>query len=167
MEPDILRIAAPPTHPPLSLAVAHGGVLHVSGCGPVRADGTVPEGFAAQFALVLEHLDHALAAGGSRRSRVLKTTVWLTRAADLAEMNRLYAASFPPGARPARTTAVVTALPVASFLLEIEPAGDRGGGGHRPAGARAPCRRGFVARLIARSFTPRALTPRGCARHRR
>lgn len=120
MEPDIHRIAAPPGYPPLSLAVAHAGLLHISGCGPMRADGAVPADFAAQFALVLENLDRALAAGGSRRARVLKTTVWLTRAADLAEMNRLYAASFAADARPARTTAVVSALPVASFLLEIE-----------------------------------------------
>ncbi len=96
MEHDIRRIAAPPGYPPLSLAVAHAGLLHVSGCGPMRADGTVPDGFDAQFALVLENLDRALALGGSRRARVLKTTVWLTRAEDLAEMNRLTPRRFRP-----------------------------------------------------------------------
>ncbi len=51
---------------------------------------------------------------------MLRTTVCLTRAGDLAEMNRLYAAAFAPDALPARTTAVVVALPVPGFLLEIE-----------------------------------------------
>jgi enamine deaminase RidA (YjgF/YER057c/UK114 family) len=120
METDIRRVPAPAGHPPFSLAVAQGGLLHVSGCGPLRRDGTAPERFAEQFAAVLANLDAALALGGSRRSRVLKTTVLLVRAADVAEMNRLYAAAFTASGLPARTTAVVAALPVPEFLLEIE-----------------------------------------------
>lgn len=120
MEFDIRRVPAPPGYPPLSLAVAHGAALHVSGCGPVDGAGRVPEGFAAQFAQALANLDRALAAGGSRRGRILKTTVLLTRAADLPDMNRLYAEAFAGLGLPARTTAVVAALPVPEFLLEIE-----------------------------------------------
>lgn len=120
MNDDIARVPAPPGFPPFSLAVAHGGVLHVSGAGPVEADGRIPHDFAAQFHAVIRNLRAALEAGGSAMDRVLKTTVWLTRAGDVAEMNRLYAGSFPPDARPARTTAVVAALPVPEFLIEIE-----------------------------------------------
>ncbi len=53
-------------------------------------------------------------------TRILKTSVLLVRATDVAEMSRLYAAAFPAGHLPARTTSVVAALPVPDFLLEIE-----------------------------------------------
>jgi enamine deaminase RidA (YjgF/YER057c/UK114 family) len=35
-------------------------------------------------------------------------------------MNRIYAAHFPDGKYPARTTAIVYSLPRPNFLLEIE-----------------------------------------------
>ena len=52
--------------------------------------------------------------------RVVKTTVYLTRFQDFAEMNRIYGSYFPSGNYPARTTVVVSALPHPDFLLEIE-----------------------------------------------
>ncbi len=102
------------------MAVAHGPTLYVSGLGPVAPDGSVPEGFAAQFGLVIEHLRRVLAEAGTDMTRILKCNVLLTRAGDVAEMNRLYAAAFPTAHLPARTTCVVAALPVPEFLLEIE-----------------------------------------------
>ncbi|MCS6891103.1 MAG: RidA family protein [Rhodovarius sp.] len=107
-------------YPPLSLAVAHGNTLYVSGLGPVRADGTIPAAFADQFAVVIGHLRDVLAAAGTDPTRILKCNVLLVRAEDVAEMNRLYAAAFPASHLPARTTCVVAALPVPEFLLEIE-----------------------------------------------
>lgn len=107
-------------YPPFALAVRHGGTLYVSGIGPMGPDG-VPKGdFAAQFALVIGHLRAALAEGDSSMRHILKANVLLTRAEDVAAMNRLYAAAFPADALPARTTCVVSALPVPDFLLEIE-----------------------------------------------
>jgi 2-iminobutanoate/2-iminopropanoate deaminase len=106
--------------PPFSMAVAHGPTLYVSGLGPVLPDGSVPDGFAAQFALVIELLHRVLAEAGTDMTRILKCNVLLTRAEDVAEMNRLYAAAFPAAHLPARTTCVVAALPVPEFLLEIE-----------------------------------------------
>jgi enamine deaminase RidA (YjgF/YER057c/UK114 family) len=121
MNDDIARFPAPAGFPPFSLAVAHNGVLHLSGMGPVDERGrTVPGGFAEQFRATFRNLETVLVTQGSDISRVLKVTVWLTRASDVAEMNRLYAESFPPDALPARTTAVVMALPVPDFLIEIE-----------------------------------------------
>jgi enamine deaminase RidA (YjgF/YER057c/UK114 family) len=42
------------------------------------------------------------------------------RRSDFADMNRIYAAHFPAGKFPARTTLYVHALPKPDFLLEIE-----------------------------------------------
>ncbi|MDB5375194.1 MAG: enamine deaminase RidA [Belnapia sp.] len=121
---DIQRFAPPRDgrpFPPLSVAVRHGQTLYVSGIGPFAPDGTLAAGdFAAQFAEVIASLHAILAAAGTDITRVVKTNVLLTRAGDVPEMNRLYAAAFPAAHLPARTTCVVAALPVADFLLEIE-----------------------------------------------
>lgn len=121
---DIERFAPPRdgrAFPPLSVAVRHGGTLYVSGVGPVAPGGAIAAGdFPAQFAEVMRGLEAVLAAAGTDLTRVLKTTVLLTRTEDIGPMNRLYAQAFPADHLPARTTCVVAALPVAEFLLEIE-----------------------------------------------
>nr|WP_314072687.1 RidA family protein [uncultured Roseococcus sp.] len=121
---DITRFATPTggrPFPPFSMAVRHGGTLYVSGLGPVDLQGKIARGdFAAQFAQVIENLKVVLAEAGADMTRILKTNVLLTRATDVAEMNKLYAAAFPADHLPARTTSVVAALPVPDFLLEIE-----------------------------------------------
>jgi len=58
-------------------------------------------------------------AGATFRDLV-KVNVLLTRAADVATMNRLYAETFGPAPYPARTTCVVQALPDPKMLIEIE-----------------------------------------------
>lgn len=120
---DIKRFAPPGggrSFPPFSIAVAHGGTLYVSGLGPMDVQGQVPEGFAAQFGLVVTTLRTLLTGAGSGMDRILKVNVLLTRAEDVAEMNLLYREAFPATNLPARTTSVVMALPVPAFLLEIE-----------------------------------------------
>lgn len=107
--------------PPFSMSVRHGPTLYVSGLGPVAVDGSIARGdFAAQFAQVMANMHAALAEAGTDITRVLKTSVLLVRATDVEEMNRLYRAAFPAEHLPARTTSVVSALPVPDFLLEIE-----------------------------------------------
>lgn len=121
---EITRYATPKggrPFPPFSMAVRHNKTLYVSGLGPVDTRGNIARGdFAAQFAQVIENLKAVLAEAGVDMSRILKTSVLLTRATDVAEMNRLYTAAFPAEHLPARTTSVVAALPVPDFLLEIE-----------------------------------------------
>ena len=51
---------------------------------------------------------------------LVKVNVLLTRANDVATMNRLYAGAFGPAPYPARTTCVVVALPDPKMLIEIE-----------------------------------------------
>ena len=58
-------------------------------------------------------------AGASFRD-LAKVNVLLTRAADVAAMNALYAGAFGPAPYPARTTCVVQALPNPAMLIEIE-----------------------------------------------
>ncbi|MDB5371043.1 MAG: putative translation initiation inhibitor, endoribonuclease [Roseomonas sp.] len=111
----------PDRMPPLSLAVRVGDLLFVSGMGPFDAEWRIArDDFPAQMRAVLDWLDRVLAEAGTDRSRIVKTNVLLTREQDIPEMNRLYAAWFGGGPYPARTTAVVRALPVPDFLLEIE-----------------------------------------------
>jgi enamine deaminase RidA (YjgF/YER057c/UK114 family) len=68
----------------------------------------------------MENVTATLAAAGADWTRVAKVNVFLTRREDFAEMNRIYARYFPDGNYPARTTAIVVALPQPDFLLEIE-----------------------------------------------
>lgn len=117
-------IHAPGQHvmgPPLSPAMRVGDLLFVSGIPGYADDGTLAVGdFPAQMRQTLRNVGGILAAAGAGWDRVAKVNVFLTRREDVAEMNRQYAALFPDGCYPARTTAIVVALPHPDFLLEIE-----------------------------------------------
>jgi reactive intermediate/imine deaminase len=106
---------------PLSPAVKVGNLLYVSGIPAYDADGKLAVGdFPAQMNQVMKNITGILAAAGAGGDRVAKVNVFLTRREDFAEMNRIYAAHFPDGKYPARTTAIVYSLPRPDFLLEIE-----------------------------------------------
>ena len=106
---------------PVSQAVKSGKMLFVSGMPPFGQGGKIAVGdFPAQMKQVMDNLTGVLKSSGASWNRVVKTTVYLTRFEDFAEMNRIYAAYFPSGNYPARTTVVVSALPHPDFLLEIE-----------------------------------------------
>ena len=106
---------------PLSPAVKVGNMLFISGIPPYDAEGKVAEGdFKTQMNQVMSTITSLLKEAGSDWSRVAKVNVLLTRREDFEEMNRIYAAHFPDGNYPARTTAIVYSLPRANFLLEIE-----------------------------------------------
>jgi 2-iminobutanoate/2-iminopropanoate deaminase len=106
---------------PVSQGVRAGKTLFVSGMPPFGQGGKIAVGdFPAQMKQVMENLTGVLKSSGAGWDRVVKTTVYLTRFQDFAEMNRIYASYFPSGSHPARTTVVVSALPHPDFLLEIE-----------------------------------------------
>jgi len=106
--------------PPLSFAARTGDLLYISGIPGFDEKRELPEGFEAQFGNVVVNIKRVLdEAGGSFRDLV-KVNVLLTRASDVATMNRLYADAFGPSPYPARTTCVVVALPDPKMLLEIE-----------------------------------------------
>jgi 2-iminobutanoate/2-iminopropanoate deaminase len=106
--------------PPLSFAARTGDLLFISGIPGFDANGTLPDGFEAQFSNVVKNFKRVLEeAGGSVRDLV-KVNVLLTRASDVATMNALYAGAFGPPPYPARITCVVQALPDPKMLIEIE-----------------------------------------------
>ena len=53
-------------------------------------------------------------------AHLVKVNVLLTRASDVATMNKLYTQAFGPPPYPARTTSVIQALPDLAMLIEIE-----------------------------------------------
>lgn len=118
----IKHFAAPAglTTPPLSFATRTGDLLFVSGMPGFDTDGTVPDGFEAQFGFVVRNIKRVLDEAGATLRDLVKVNVLLTRAADVGAMNALYASAFGPPPYPARTTCVVHALPNPAMLIEIE-----------------------------------------------
>ncbi|WP_445492313.1 RidA family protein [Rhodopseudomonas sp. RCAM05734] len=118
----IRHFAPPPgiAAPPLSYATRVGDLLFVSGIPGFDAAGALSEDFATQFGFVVATIRRVLAEAGTDTRRLVKVNVLLTRAPDVAVMNRLYAEAFGPPPFPARTTCVVQALPDPRMLIEIE-----------------------------------------------
>jgi 2-iminobutanoate/2-iminopropanoate deaminase len=118
----IQHFPAPPgvKAPPLSFATRVGDLLFISGIPGFDDNGALPETFEAQFANVVTNISGVLEQAGASFRDLAKVNVLLTRAADVATMNRLYAAAFGPAPYPARTTCVVQALPNPAMLIEIE-----------------------------------------------
>ena len=106
--------------PPLSFATRVGDLLFISGIPGFDANGDLPDGFEAQFANVVTNIKRVLNEAGATFCDLAKVNVLLTRASDVATMNRLYAEAFGPAPYPARTTCVVLALPNPAMLIEIE-----------------------------------------------
>jgi 2-iminobutanoate/2-iminopropanoate deaminase len=118
----IHHIPAPPhvKSPPLSFGTRVGDLVFISGIPGFDAQGALPDGFEAQFANVVTNFTRVLAEAGADVRDLVKVNVLLTRAADVADMNKLYAEAFGPAPYPARTTCVVSALPDPKMLIEIE-----------------------------------------------
>jgi 2-iminobutanoate/2-iminopropanoate deaminase len=104
---------------PYSAGMKIGDFIFVSGqVGAVDNNGKVIEGIEAQTRQVLERVKGVLEAGGASLDDVVKTTVFITSAADFTRMNEVYAGYFPVNP-PARSTVVVS-LAKPEMLVEIE-----------------------------------------------
>ena len=108
------------TAPPLSFGARVGDLLFISGIPGFDTQGALPDTFEAQFANVVTNIKRILDEAGATFRDVVKFNVLLTRASDVATMNKLYAEAFGPAPYPARTTCVVVALPNPAMLIEIE-----------------------------------------------
>ncbi|CAN7753200.1 RidA family protein [Bradyrhizobium sp. LjRoot220] len=106
--------------PPLSFAARVGDLLFISGIPGFDANGALPDSFEAQFGNVVTNIKRILDEAGATFRDLVKLNVLLTRASDVATMNKLYAEAFGPAPYPARTTCVVVALPNPQMLIEIE-----------------------------------------------
>jgi len=106
---------------PYSPAVIAGNLVFLSGVVPFDPErrAFAAADFPSQMRQALANLDRALEAAGVRRTDVVKTTVFLRTASDMAAMNEAYAAYFGD-ARPARTTVPGADWGRADLLVEIE-----------------------------------------------
>lgn len=94
------------------------GIVYTSGQIPVcPADGSVPEGIAAQAKQSCENVKSILEEAGSAMDKVIKTTCFLADMGDFAAFNEVYATYFT--GKPARSCVAVKALPK-GVLCEIE-----------------------------------------------
>ena len=109
---------APGAIGPYSQGFITGGFVYTSGQIPVNpADGTVPEGIAAQTEQSCKNVGAILEAAGSGYDKVIKTTCFLADIADFAVFNEVYAKYFT--SKPARSCVAVKDLPK-GVLCEIE-----------------------------------------------
>ena len=103
---------------PYSQGFLTNGFVYTSGQIPVNpADGTIPEGIAAQAEQSCKNVGAVLEAGGSGFDKVVKTTCFLADIADFAAFNEVYAKFFT--SKPARSCVAVKDLPK-GVLCEVE-----------------------------------------------
>ena len=109
---------APGAIGPYSQGFLTNGFVYTSGQIPVNpADGTIPEGIAAQAEQSCKNVGAILEAGGSGFDKVVKTTCFLAYIADFAAFNEVYAKFFT--SKPARSCVAVKDLPK-GVLCEVE-----------------------------------------------
>jgi enamine deaminase RidA (YjgF/YER057c/UK114 family) len=99
-----------------SRAVRMGNVVHVSGTGPIGADDASVE---EQTRRVFQIIEQALIQAGAGLRDVVRTRMYLTRAADWEAVGKIHGDLFGD-IRPAATMVVVAALLNPSWRIEIE-----------------------------------------------
>lgn len=109
---------APAAIGPYSQGMISADHVYVSGQIPVNpADGSIPEGIAAQAERSCLNVKAVLEAGGSSLEKVVKTTCFIADMDDFAVFNEVYAGFFT--SKPARCCCAVKTLPK-GVLCEIE-----------------------------------------------
>jgi reactive intermediate/imine deaminase len=115
---------APAPGGPYSQAIAAGGLVFVSGQGPVDpVSGSIPGGVEAQTEQVLKNVAAILSAAGTSMRDVVKVTAHLADLADFATFNTVYARYFSPPF-PARTT---VGSQLRGILVEVDVIAIRAG----------------------------------------
>jgi 2-iminobutanoate/2-iminopropanoate deaminase len=116
----IFTQSAPAAIGPYSQAIVAGTLVFAS--GQIALDPTTGqlggEDVREQTRRALDNVKAVLAAAGSSLEQVVKSTVFLTRMADFAAMNEVYAEYFI-STPPARSTVAVAELPRGA-LVEVE-----------------------------------------------
>ena len=109
---------APGAIGPYSQGFIVGDLVYTSGQIPVNpADGSIPEGIAAQAAQSCKNVLAILEAADSGAEKVVKTTCFLANMEDFSAFNEEYAKYFT--SKPARSCVAVKSLPK-NVLCEIE-----------------------------------------------
>jgi 2-iminobutanoate/2-iminopropanoate deaminase len=113
------KAPAPFQGAPYSQAIAHGGLVFVSGQLGIDPEGNMVEGgIADQTEQVMQNLAAILEAAGTSLRNVVKATIFLADLGDFQAMNEVYARHVGDEP-PARATFQVAALP-SGALIEIE-----------------------------------------------
>lgn len=114
------------TQPHYSPYVDTGSLVFVSGQLPFDASRTISAtDIVGQTRQVLRNLESVLREAGLDLAHVVKTTVWLAKAADFAAFNETYAAVF--GELPPARSTVVCSLVLPEALIEVEAFAKRPG----------------------------------------
>lgn len=110
---------APAAIGPYVQGIKSNGILFMSGqLGFDMKNGSIPEAVEEQAKNSLANLQAVMEAAGTDKSKVLKTTIFLTNMDDFAKVNEVYGAFFGED-KPARSCVAVAALPKAA-KVEIE-----------------------------------------------
>jgi 2-iminobutanoate/2-iminopropanoate deaminase len=118
-EPEFFPSARHPDFP-FSEAVAHGGMLYLSGDIGTGADGKlVAGGIGPQTRQVMENIKATLARHQLGMGDIVKCTVFLADIADWPEFNTVYAGYFDPGRYPARSALAAAGLALGA-KVEVE-----------------------------------------------
>lgn len=123
-----MRMLAPPTIAPPFARYAHGvevpaghRLVVTSGQLGLAADGTVPEGAAAQAAICFANLDAILAEAGADRAAVVRLNAYVTDRAHMAGYMAARDAWLAGVDRlPASTLVIVSGFTRPEFVVEIE-----------------------------------------------
>lgn len=110
------------TKAPLSMAIAHNGLLFVSGQGPLdpNTHTIVSDDFEEQTRVTLENLLRVVEAAGSTKNDILRCNVYIRDMENFGKFNPIYRAFFADASHfPARTT-VRADPPRAGVLVEID-----------------------------------------------
>ncbi|MGC2183956.1 MAG: RidA family protein [Terriglobales bacterium] len=108
--------ASPSANRFYSPGVDAGDYVYVSGQGPRRPDGTLPETFVAQAQQALDNIKSVVEAAGLTMEHVVYTQVYLEDISKYGEMNRVFAQAFPK-TPPARAVLGVAKLPDSSIQI--------------------------------------------------
>lgn len=123
-----MRMLAPPTIAPPFARYAHGvevpsghRLVVTSGQLGLAADGSVPEGAAAQAAICFANLDAILAEAGAGRAAVVRLNAYVTDRAHMAGYMAARDAWLAGVDRlPASTLVIVSGFTRPEFVVEIE-----------------------------------------------
>ncbi len=117
MRQTVTAEAAPKPAGPYSHAVISGGLVFISGQGPVNPEtGTMPDAFADQVRQTLTNVQTILEASGSSLDDVVKVNAYVTDLTRFQEFNEVYSEFFSNDP-PARTTVGTSLL---GFLVEVD-----------------------------------------------
>jgi 2-iminobutanoate/2-iminopropanoate deaminase len=122
------RDVHPPVGPYSHTAVVPAGteLVFISGQVGMRADGSVPRGFAEQAEATLQNLRACLAAHGLGVEAVVKLGVFMVPGQDFALLRAARERHFGSH-RPTSTSVYVPQLAAPEFLLEIEAIAEKRG----------------------------------------